>query len=577
MDEVTLRYWHGGVFGSDKQGNLVYMGGESRTFTVDADELCFWDLEDMGKKCGGYDKILGIFYLVPGLSLYNGLRRVVADKEVLEMGELVRKFRCIEVYVWHRGSLPELEPTDPPTTQTSFQPFSENIKKKPLEKLKPRKGPTKQPTTPSVIHLRCSPRNITKTPQQDASLRSSPTNKAKNSQEVALTKQPTIIPNPNSSFATTNNPEKGATKPTDLPQKGATKPTDLLEKGATEPESEFLASYEWEDPRPDSPIPLKDLLNYPSDESDTSDPDFELSPTDDEDDELREDDDEYATDEDEEGQDADIHYENEVIAHDIADEVYESENSDDEVKVARDRVRVCNTKLVEIAQQLQLKAAEGRLVPQLQQTGEGSAQQQGEHCLSEYEDSQDDIHTPPDSGDEEVSLGSKKRGQIVSLDQDFTNFKWVVGQRFPSRAKFKEAVAKYAIFQGRNVSVVLSNWKRKQQIGIKCLKDCPFYLYAAWDTRRATLVVRTVNDMHTCSRNMKKNRQLKCSWVARQLLDVFKARPHWPAKEIQETVRRGFKVVINRDFAYKVKYAAHKMLHGSMHDHYKKIKPYLEV
>ncbi|XP_056686307.1 uncharacterized protein [Spinacia oleracea] len=74
---------------------------------------------------------------------------------------------------------------------------------------------------------------------------------------------------------------------------------------------------------------------------------------------------------------------------------------------------------------------------------------------------------------------------------------------------------------------------------------------------------------------MKKNRQLKDSWVAKQFVDVFKSRPHWPAKEIMECIRRAYKVLVKRDFAYKVKYAAHRLLHGSMHDHYNKVESYV--
>lgn len=44
-----------------------------------------------------------------------------------------------------------------------------------------------------------------------------------------------------------------------------------------------------------------------------------------------------------------------------------------------------------------------------------------------------------------------------------------------------------------------------------------------------------------------------------------------------ETVRRAYKVVIKRDFSYKVKYNAHRMLHGSTKDHYKKLGRYLQA
>ncbi|XP_021776378.1 uncharacterized protein LOC110740206 [Chenopodium quinoa] len=76
---------------------------------------------------------------------------------------------------------------------------------------------------------------------------------------------------------------------------------------------------------------------------------------------------------------------------------------------------------------------------------------------------------------------------------------------------------------------------------------------------------------------MEKNKQLKGSWLAEQLLDVFKARPHWPAKEIIETVKRAYRVIIRKEFTYKVKWHAHKKLHGSMREHYGKVGRYLEA
>ncbi|XP_021726150.1 uncharacterized protein LOC110693302 [Chenopodium quinoa] len=129
--------------------------------------------------------------------------------------------------------------------------------------------------------------------------------------------------------------------------------------------------------------------------------------------------------------------------------------------------------------------------------------------------------------------------------------------------------------EGRDLTYDIRNTKVNQSLGVKCVEGCAFYLYGAWESRRATFVVKTVQLEHTCHRNMKRNRQLKSKWVAKQFLEVFKNRPHWPAKEIVKTIRRAFKVVVKRGFAYKVKYAAHRMLHGSMHEHYAKVGGYI--
>ncbi|XP_021725057.1 uncharacterized protein LOC110692358 [Chenopodium quinoa] len=212
---------------------------------------------------------------------------------------------------------------------------------------------------------------------------------------------------------------------------------------------------------------------------------------------------------------------------------YDSDTSDDELQIAKTRVKECNHKLHEIAQQLEKEAADGRLCAQNQSTNAPRSEETSRGNLSDYEDSDDDIHTPSDSGEEDAQ--------------------WRVGLRFSNRGDFKKALAKYAILQGRNLSIICSNKYRQQRLGVRCTAGCPFYMYSSWDSRRATFVIKTVEDNHTCHRNMKKNKQLKSTWLAEQFIEVFKARPHWPAKEIVETVRRAYKVIVTKDFAYKIK------------------------
>uniref|UniRef100_A0A803M698 PB1-like domain-containing protein n=1 Tax=Chenopodium quinoa TaxID=63459 RepID=A0A803M698_CHEQI len=95
---VTLKYCFGGVFKTYANGEVVYKSGKVRTFCIDPDKLYWWWLEDFAKKCGDYDKIDFLFYLVLGMTLANGLRKVYSDLEVLEMRSLVEKNRCIEIY-----------------------------------------------------------------------------------------------------------------------------------------------------------------------------------------------------------------------------------------------------------------------------------------------------------------------------------------------------------------------------------------------------------------------------------------------------------------------------------------------
>ncbi|KAK1413495.1 hypothetical protein QVD17_35269 [Tagetes erecta] len=73
-----------------------------------------------------------------------------------------------------------------------------------------------------------------------------------------------------------------------------------------------------------------------------------------------------------------------------------------------------------------------------------------------------------------------------------------------------------------------------------------------------------------------KNIQLTADFIADEMLSIFKARPHWPAKKIQG-VKEKYKVIIGKWMAYKAKSYAHKKLHGSMKDHYSNMGSYLKA
>ncbi|XP_076925285.1 uncharacterized protein LOC143588058 [Bidens hawaiensis] len=74
---------------------------------------------------------------------------------------------------------------------------------------------------------------------------------------------------------------------------------------------------------------------------------------------------------------------------------------------------------------------------------------------------------------------------------------------------------------------------------------------------------------------MVNNRQLTAKFIAKDLLPLFKAKPLWKGKEIQDAVKEKYKVLIRKWLAYNAKHCAFKMLHGSMREHYSKIGSYM--
>ncbi|KAK1431469.1 hypothetical protein QVD17_07928 [Tagetes erecta] len=189
---------------------------------------------------------------------------------------------------------------------------------------------------------------------------------------------------------------------------------------------------------------------------------------------------------------------------------------------------------------------------------------QGIEAHSSYEDSDGDVNTPGESEDDDI-LG-KKYKEIVPVVNEQTNwkkFKWVVGTRFPTRESVKEAVRKYAVATGRDLTISVGDKSRQGRVGVSCIKGCPFFIYCSFHSGKGCYMVKKVIKNHNCQRNMSRNRQLTSQFIATEFLPVFKARPHWSAKEIQLAVKEKYKVIIKKWMAYKAKKRAHKMLHGA--------------
>ncbi|KAL2935024.1 50S ribosomal protein L19 [Bienertia sinuspersici] len=536
---VCLKFWHGGKFKTDKNNNLSYVGGEGKTFEVDPDQLCGFFITDLAKSCGQYADVEGVYYLMPGMSLLEGLVKVFDDDEVRKMLEVGMNNRSIELFVQHGVQAPIL--IEPQTYEPSPPHNPISLPKRP-NKLTPKRLP--------AVQTRKSPRNKESVPDLS-------------SQKQQLSHlDPTAHEVPHVFVRSDAHEKHTSIEAENIHLKAST--TNITTTSVPE-------DYDWYDPRPPSPVPWQDLIgtDHSSDYGSGSDPEFEPES-------------EPQHDSDDDGSTTDD-LEEEVLVFGAEGETGSpigEDTSDDEYHQAREKVKGFNEHVLSVVEKVQADARKDqRLRKEVLVVEDRSEDVQVEDgvCNSDCNESED-LDTPPESGDEVTAeLRRSNRSLLIGPNTNFSSFKWKLGQRFTTRSDFKEAVAKYGILQGRNVGILISNKGRQQRLGVSCEKGCPFRLYASWDTRRASYVVKTVKGEHTCVRNMERTKQMKIGWMARQFLEVFKARPHWPAKEIIESIRLAYRVMVSRGFAYKVKYRAHKLLHGSMKDHYNKVGRYIQA
>uniref|UniRef100_A0A803MZM6 PB1-like domain-containing protein n=1 Tax=Chenopodium quinoa TaxID=63459 RepID=A0A803MZM6_CHEQI len=113
FQKISLKVWHGGGFKTVANGELVYERGRGRTKSVDPDELSYFDLLELAKECSNGKAVEGVLYLIPGLSLCNGLRRINNDNDAVEVASLGRNYRGVELYVLHAEDDLDLDPQEP--------------------------------------------------------------------------------------------------------------------------------------------------------------------------------------------------------------------------------------------------------------------------------------------------------------------------------------------------------------------------------------------------------------------------------------------------------------------------------
>ncbi|KAL2894817.1 Antiviral helicase SKI2 [Bienertia sinuspersici] len=359
MDSVTLRFYHGGLFKKIGVG-LKYIGGMGRTFKVDVDELCWFFLEQLAKKCGCYNLIEEIYYLIPGLNLDNGLRKVYTDKEVLEMAAIVNKNRAIDLYVVHGVDKAEVvdpkelqnalntqqvkvnsssrgKPSTSQTLQAQTQEHPQSEQSKGQFHISPTKKVSRPNTTPKKPAERVNPpltRSMT-SPQKDCSQKS-----------TTSTHLPDTPLNLSKCYTTEKTTEAQPTPIT----------TECKQANTTSPNTHHCNtddSYDLYDDRPESPIPWQDLVGDYGSDSDSQD---ELYTPETE--ESSEDEEAVIAEADPHGSEFEEQIDEEI---ERGAEGSEGDTTDEEFQVVKDRVKGLNSRLFEIATDLQKEAAEGRL------------------------------------------------------------------------------------------------------------------------------------------------------------------------------------------------------------------------
>ena len=104
----SIIIFHGGEIRDYKSDKIYYGGQVDYSDDLDPDRISIIDIEDMAKSMGCVN-VGRLYFRVPTLNLFSGLRELVSDKDVLSMTKWAQTFKVIDVYVdkVKYGNVPE--------------------------------------------------------------------------------------------------------------------------------------------------------------------------------------------------------------------------------------------------------------------------------------------------------------------------------------------------------------------------------------------------------------------------------------------------------------------------------------
>ena len=190
---------------------------------------------------------------------------------------------------------------------------------------------------------------------------------------------------------------------------------------------------------------------------------------------------------------------------------------------------------------------------------------------TEYDNSADEEISPVDTDEEVGSINNISRGRRYDLGCPIEAITLKVGMTFESHAEFTSAVKSYSISNGFNIKFRRSG---QRKVEVLCDRDCPWRIYASLDGRKEYFVVKTLNDIHTCSR-APRNRQANYQWIATHFLEKFRMDMNWKVPDMLREINEKFGITVSKQTCYKARFAARKMLQGTLNEHYHMMLAYV--
>lgn len=172
----------------------------------------------------------------------------------------------------------------------------------------------------------------------------------------------------------------------------------------------------------------------------------------------------------------------------------------------------------------------------------------------------DDVETDdeglelPDSNGE----GTSRLRFTQFRDEDMSNPTFSVGLVFSTVEKLREAIGEYSVRNRVEIKM-----PRNDRIRVKahCVEGCPWNLYASFDSRMKSFVVKTYYGRHTCQKEWSV-RKCTAKWIAAKYLDAFRAHDKMSISSLGKTVQKDWNFTPSRSKLARARRLIMREIHG---------------
>lgn len=173
---------------------------------------------------------------------------------------------------------------------------------------------------------------------------------------------------------------------------------------------------------------------------------------------------------------------------------------------------------------------------------------------SDEEDTDDEGLDLPDSDGE----GDVRLRFSSFCEEDMQNPTFHVGLVFPDVQKLRDAITEYSV---RNRVEIKMPRNEKTRLKAHCAEGCPWNLYASFDKRTNSFMVKTYYGAHNCQKEWVLKR-CSANWLASKYTDSFRANDKMSITSFGRTVQKDWNLTPSRSKLARARRLIMKSIHG---------------